>query len=64
VIIGERAAEIAKVQAMKSPTRTAEPKARIMTLDLPERLFQVLRHRERWPGQGANALLKLIRRPG
>lgn len=32
-------------------------------LDLPERLFQVLWHRERRPGQAANALLKLIRPP-
>ena len=31
-------------------------------LDLPERTFRVLRHRERRPGQAADALLKLIRR--
>jgi DNA-binding transcriptional LysR family regulator len=33
-------------------------------LDLPDRLFQVLYHRERRPGQAADALLKLISRPG
>jgi DNA-binding transcriptional LysR family regulator len=33
-------------------------------LDLPERMFQVLRHRERRPGLASEALLELIRRPG
>jgi DNA-binding transcriptional LysR family regulator len=33
-------------------------------LDLPDRLFQVLYHRERRPGQAADASLKLISRPG